>query len=125
MENPDATVVTGRCEVFVGGIKCDAFDLTGMLRYRLELFEGMAGPDDDLRVKTYSDEDRGVTRPSKVLNIVVVSDESSMYSPILYWWSFIRSCVPDQPCIFPPQLFISRTERAVCRRTRVEPVDAC
>lgn len=62
-EDLDCAIITRGRKVLVRGVKGDAFDMALVHRESLELFEGMARPDDDFRVKADRDEDRGVVGP--------------------------------------------------------------
>lgn len=82
-------IVAGGSKVLVGGVECDALDMTLVLGESLELFKGVARPYDDLRVETDGDEDGRIVRPGEILNVVVVADQAAVDAPVFDGWCLI------------------------------------
>ena len=73
---------------------------------RLEHLKGLAGPDNNHRIHANRDKYRGVVRPSKILNIIVMSNQALVCFPVLNrwrlvgtkrgsWWTFVEVVYAD------------------------------
>ena len=62
-----------------------------MTGYRFQPLEGVCGPDDNFRVQSGRDQERGIVGPGNVLHVVVVADESSEDPPVFHRGGVIGS----------------------------------
>lgn len=89
----DGAVVAGGGEELVGRVKCDPLDMALVNGQGFELLKGVAGPNDNLGVEAYRDQEGGVGRPGKVLYIVIVAHQALVSFPVLDWGRLVRPYV--------------------------------
>ena len=90
-EDAYGAVVTRSRKVFVGWVESDPLDVTLVIRQRLQFFKSMAGPHHDFGIQSHGDEDGGIIRPSKVLDVIFMPDQSAYGTPVLNGRRFISS----------------------------------